>query len=152
MTTIAQEIKDTLAKDEAAGEHRDPARRERILKLIERIWLKQGHADMRLGQLLVNFTDGTTFERNPYFFEDNLLEAQLAKALPEVKVGQIRQWSGLAAGSLPNGRFFRVTEENGDGHYVDGPNGAYAYSPPFRYYGDGKEWVRDHSDLIKDVA
>mgnify|MGYP001607641033 FL=1 len=56
---------------------RDPARRGRILNLIEGLWLK--YPDLRLGQLLVNAAP--EFERRPFFFEDSDLEQELSTGI-----------------------------------------------------------------------
>ena len=57
---------------------RDPARIQKILAQIERIWV--AHPDMRLGQLLVNFTETNKFEEAPFFYEDDKLLADLESA------------------------------------------------------------------------
>ena len=52
---------------------RDIKRIKRILKLIEKIWLK--HPDLRLGQLLENMNI-TTYD-DLYYIEDAILEQKI---------------------------------------------------------------------------
>ena len=61
---------------------RDPARIDKILAQIKRIWV--AHPDMRLGQLLCNYSgraanriELSDFEANPFFYEDDALLASL---------------------------------------------------------------------------
>jgi hypothetical protein len=81
-TYTGNPIKALFDADEAAAPaKRDPARRTKILAVIAAIW--EHHPDMRLGQLLVNFTNQTDFEHNPYFFEDDVLLEQLSHYVRE---------------------------------------------------------------------
>ena len=53
---------------------KDPKRIKKILKLIERIWIK--HPNLRLCQLI-----GNGFEKGDlYYIEDDMLEESLKKA------------------------------------------------------------------------
>lgn len=61
---------------------RDPKRIKRILKLIEKLWLR--YPDQRLGQLLFNYTRFGTrakgksgFIRDIFFYEDDDIEEDL---------------------------------------------------------------------------
>jgi len=56
---------------------RDPARHQRVLDLLCQVWLK--YPQLRLGQLLVNID--ARFERNPFFVEDDEVEASIRKVL-----------------------------------------------------------------------
>lgn len=63
---------------------RDPARIDRILKLLEQRWKEA--PDQRLGQLVLNFVSGTKHPRNSvearlfvHLTEDDDLEASLAR-------------------------------------------------------------------------
>lgn len=62
---------------------RDPARRERILKLIETIWMHPQNADTRLYQLLGN---AANMHQDPYFYEDDKLEADLQAVVDRLGV------------------------------------------------------------------
>ena len=63
---------------------RDPERRERIIRLIERIWMAPGNHDLRLYQLLGNASGVQT---DPYGFEDDKLEVALQAYADRVDPG-----------------------------------------------------------------
>ena len=77
VTNTSNPIKALYDADEAsAPAERDPARRAKILSVIAALW--EHHPNMRLGQLLVNFTNEADFGARPYFFEDDALLEQLS--------------------------------------------------------------------------
>jgi len=51
---------------------RDPARIDRILSLVRKIWVK--HPDLRLTQLIMN---ALAINSDPYYIEDDDLELSL---------------------------------------------------------------------------
>lgn len=51
---------------------RDPARIERILGLVEKVW--RAHPDLRLTQLIMNVL---SMNSDPYYVEDDKLESVL---------------------------------------------------------------------------
>lgn len=51
---------------------RDPTRIKRMLKLVEKIWVK--HPDLRLTQLIMN---ALRMNSDPYYVEDDKLEDAL---------------------------------------------------------------------------
>lgn len=61
---------------------RDPARRQRILHLLETIWMHPGSEDLRLFQILGN---ATLDEGDPYYYEDYKLEAALQAEVNRLK-------------------------------------------------------------------
>jgi len=68
----------------AAQAMRDPARIDRILKLLEQRWKEQ--PDQRLGQLVVNFlrhADDDTVQ--VFYVEDDAMEASLARGWGQFK-------------------------------------------------------------------
>ncbi len=51
---------------------RDPARIDRILELVEKVW--RAHPDLRLTQLIMNVLN---MNSDPYYVEDDKLESVL---------------------------------------------------------------------------
>lgn len=70
---------------------RDPKRIKRILKLVEELW--NSFPDQRLFQLLYNYTRlGTRTEKlgtvkDPFHYEDDVIEKELEFVLKELKKG-----------------------------------------------------------------
>ncbi len=58
---------------------RDPARIKRILFLLERYWSE--NSDLRLSQMISNFSNQAGFSVDPFYFEDDNLEQILIKEL-----------------------------------------------------------------------
>ena len=58
---------------------RDPARIKRIIFLIEKYWIN--NPDLRLSQMISNFSNQAGFSVDPFYFEDDNLEQVLIKEL-----------------------------------------------------------------------
>lgn len=55
---------------------RDPKRIKKVLQILRQYW--EAHPDLRLGQILVNMADDST-----YYMEDDELVERIIKALKE---------------------------------------------------------------------
>lgn len=60
---------------------RDPARIPKLLRLLKRYWMQPNCSDLRLGQIVGNFSA----RKDPYFLEDDALIKALEEAIKDEK-------------------------------------------------------------------